>query len=319
MQNIEAESRLANIARDYYLSQMTLGEISQKYHLSRYLITKSLKEAVSNGIVQIQIKSPINRNLEMEAKFKAEFGLNQVYIIKDTDSFTDRSENLLEFAANVIQEQIKNTHFVAMTWGSTVSGIINHFQPQALDDLVFTPLMGNDLKYDSPSGSTPLTQKAAAKFGAHYYTLPAPLYVLDDHTRQQLEQEPALEVAFNALQQADYLFTGLGTAASFDSIPTWRAHKSVILAGVNPEKIAGILYGRPFDLQGQILNSKTDKALGASMATIFQIPRRVAVVRSKFKSTAFLAALRGQLITTAITSEGVANRVLQAQKLKSQF
>ena len=47
---------LAGIAHDFYLSKLNIGEISQKYDLSRYLITKALEEAENRGIVKIQIK-----------------------------------------------------------------------------------------------------------------------------------------------------------------------------------------------------------------------------------------------------------------------
>ncbi len=34
------DEQLADIAHDFYLSKLNIGEISQKYNLSRYLITK---------------------------------------------------------------------------------------------------------------------------------------------------------------------------------------------------------------------------------------------------------------------------------------
>ena len=39
------DEQLANIAHDYFLSQMNIADISEKYNLSRYLITKSLEDA----------------------------------------------------------------------------------------------------------------------------------------------------------------------------------------------------------------------------------------------------------------------------------
>ena len=42
------DEQLANIAHDFYLSQLNIADISQKYDLSRYLIAKSRVE--SNAI-----------------------------------------------------------------------------------------------------------------------------------------------------------------------------------------------------------------------------------------------------------------------------
>ncbi|AXX65114.1 sugar-binding transcriptional regulator [Bombilactobacillus bombi] len=316
MTNLNYRQQLADIARDYYLSQATITEISEKYHLSRYLITKSLSEAIDNGIVQILIQDPINRNLELEARFKKLFTIKNVYIIKDADSFNDNSDNIIAFAAQIIQELISDSKIVAVTWGQTVLNIINHFQVQAQENLLFIPLTGANLKTDSPAGSTPVVQRAAAKFGAHYQTLPAPLYIMNDQVRQQLAEEAAIAPVFEKMNQADLLFTGLGTWASIESIPLWQQQKKQILAGLQSQQVAGLLYGRPFDCDGNILNTKHDKLFGASLNTILQIPIRIGIVKSKFKSAALLGALRGCLLTDVIMTESVAQRVLLDNKVK---
>lgn len=70
MEDMKSREQLANIARDYYLSKLTISQISKKYDLSRYLITKALDDAMSTGLVKISINAPIDRNMEMEARFK---------------------------------------------------------------------------------------------------------------------------------------------------------------------------------------------------------------------------------------------------------
>ena len=42
MNDITQQGQLADIARDYYLGQLTITQLSEEYQLSRYLITKAL-------------------------------------------------------------------------------------------------------------------------------------------------------------------------------------------------------------------------------------------------------------------------------------
>lgn len=301
---------ITQIARDYYLAQLTLGQISQKYQISRYLITKYLKQAREQGIVQINIQTPIARNWTLESKISHKFALDNVFIIKDADCLGDSQQNLLTFAAETIQTQIAACHVVTMTWGETVAQVISKFQTHVQEDLLFIPLMGQSLKSESFAGATPLSQKAAAKYHSSYYTLPAPLYLLNDTTRQQLALEPALHVPLAALNQAEFLFTGLGTAASFHNVPLWQQHQREIFPDVDFQQVAGLLFGRPYDSQGHILNKQHDKAFGASIDQIQHIPQRLAIVQSKFKVNALLGALRGHLLTEVIMTEAVAQRVL---------
>ncbi len=199
---------------------------------------------------------------------------------------------------------------IGIGWGGTVANVINHFQTEILDDLVFTQYMGDNLKYNSTLGATPLVQKAAAKFGASFRTIPAPLYIINDATRSALQQEPALIPAFTTMAKMDLLFAGIGTLASVDSIPLWRNHRHDILGDIEPDDVAGMLYGRPYDINGNILNADHDKLFGSSLDAILTVPHRMAVVKSKFKGRALLGALRGGLITDFVTNESVANRVL---------
>lgn len=310
LDNMKSREQLANIARDYYLSKLTISQISKKYNLSRYLITKDLDDALNNGLVKITINAPIDRNMEMEARFKKQFGLQNAFILKDADNTNEDYENVVEFAAEEIQDMLHRSSVIGVGWGGTVANVINHFQSEILDDLVFTQFMGDNLKYNSTLGATPLVQKAATKFGASFRTIPAPLYIINDATRTALQQEPALVSAFTTMAKMDLLFAGVGTLASVDSIPLWQNHRDEILGEIEPDDVAGMLYGRPYDINGHILNRGHDKLFGASLDAILTVPHRIAIVKSKFKGRALLGALRGGLLTDFVTNESVANRVL---------
>ena len=65
--------------------------------------------------------------------------------------------------------------------------------------------MGDNLKYSSAIGATPLVQRAAAKYGSSYLTIPAPLYILNDIVREQLKDEPAMANVFEQCGKMDML------------------------------------------------------------------------------------------------------------------
>lgn len=310
MNDVKHQELLANIAQDYYLSKQTVTDLSKKYQLSRYLITKYLDEALASGLVKISIATPISRNFDLEMRFKKPFNVRNAFILKSSDTPNDDNENIIEYASAEIQDLIRQSRIIGLTWGDTVLSVISHFQAEVRDDITFSQFVGNNLKYTSLSGATPLVEKAAAKFGAPYQTMPAPLYILSDSARAELQHEPALVPAFSTASKMDLLFTGIGTLASVDTIPVWKQHQAEIFDGVDLDRVAGMLYGRPYDINGTILNVKNDKTFGIPIDTVLATTRRVGIVKSKFKARALLGALRGELLTDIITNEGVANRVL---------
>ena len=96
MNDITQQGQLADIARDYYLSQLTITQLSEKYQLSRYLITKALNEARAAGIVRITINSPIDRNTELETRFAELFPHTNTMIIKDAATTNADIENIID-------------------------------------------------------------------------------------------------------------------------------------------------------------------------------------------------------------------------------
>ena len=75
-----------------------------------------------------------------------------------------------------------------------------------------------------------------------------------------------------------------------------------------------MIFGRPYDHEGHFFSSITDKIIGISDQQIVKTPVRFVVVNDRFKSEALLGALKSGIITHLVTSETIADRVLQLQE-----
>ncbi len=303
---------LARMARDYYIKQKTIAELSNKYNMSRYLVTKSLKEATDSGLVTIEIHSPLVRNVQLEEQFQKTFGLDHPVILKVADSPNENAKNVIETAAKQLQRLIQKSHIVGLTWGGTIYDLIDQFQQGISDNLTFTQFLGENMKYNSAAGSTRMVERAAAKFNSTYQTIPAPLYVVNDAARKALPNEPALTTSFASAKRMDLLISGLGTLSSIDSIPAWKQAKNLIFPGVVPNQIVGMLFGRPYDINGNFLLPEKDTVLGISLPEIMAVPRRYGIVKSKFKTYSALGALRGKMLTDLVMTESIAQKILLA-------
>ncbi|GAB2024510.1 sugar-binding transcriptional regulator [Lactovum odontotermitis] len=301
---------LANLARDYYIANMTFAELADKYSLSRYLVNKYLEEARQTGIVTILIETPLQRNQELERQFHKLFDIQEIAIIDDGGLASGR-DNLISFAAEHIQRRIIQSSIVGTLWGATMYDVTEHFLPVVRDGLTFTQFMGENRKYKSAVGSRRMVENAAQRFSADFITLSGPLYVVNKETRNGMIHEIASQPAIRAARKMNMLFTGLGTLASVNSIPDWRAHIDEIFPNVNLDEVVGMVYGRPIDINGKVLvKPEEDCVFGLSMLQILRTPHRIAVVPSKFKAQSTLGALRGKFFTDLIISEAVATRIL---------
>ncbi|CAK1223830.1 MULTISPECIES: sugar-binding transcriptional regulator [Fructobacillus] len=305
---------LAQISEDYYLNKLSFGEISTKYDVSRYLINKYLTEAVKTGVVKIEIATSANRNSQLEQVFKEKFPNTNCYIIQD-DTTTSATEDLISnYAANLVVKHLENgPHIVGMTWGDTMYSLIDAITSNPLDQIKFTQFVGENMKYNSTAGSVRIVERAAKKVAGEFLTLPAPLYLADDAVRNGLYEAVSIKQTIDLAKQMDTVLTGMGTIASLESIAIWNQNINRLFPNVKLGEVAGMIYGRPYDINGNILNVGSDKVVGLDMNSILATPKRIGVVRSKAKSKAALGALRGGFVTDLVMSESLAYRIINEE------
>lgn len=304
------DEELASIAHDFYLSKLNIAEISKKYDLSRYLITKALEDAETRGIVKIKIAQGIKRNQVLEREFQKKFGLKEAFILQSHESKDETSEAVVNFAAKQIETYLKNAKVAGVSWGAMMHGVIDDFAEEEFKHLYFVQLLGQAI--NSNRRKNPLAQDAAENLHAHSLTLPSPLYVLNPKIIPALKQEPYFKIIENCYHNLDLLFTGLGTLESFKVNQFLEDnYGSKLFQNIPQEEVAGLIMGRPYNINGDFFTSFEKHICGISMDDIMRTPIRFCIVRNRFKSDALLGALRTGVITHLVTSDAIAQRVLQ--------
>ncbi|MDF7638985.1 sugar-binding domain-containing protein [Lactobacillus sp. ESL0791] len=311
-----SDEELANIAHDYYLSKLNIAEIGKKFGLSRYLIDKALELAEDKGIVKINIYQSVKQNAQLERDFKRLFNLKNVFILENQDTKNQDNEEIVSFAAKQLQSYANSAHTIALTWGTLVQDIINNFDQEDRTDLTFVQPLGQVIRSDK--NKYPLVQGAADKFNANCLTLPAPLYAANPALVQALHEEPFYQNLQNYYKKIDLIFTNVGTSQSLESDQFFmKYYNEEVFAGIDRSKIAGIIFGRPFDINGNFFAQIDEHICGISLNDLMKIPKRFLVVKNRFKEDALLGALRSGLITHLVTNSGIAERVLQKNETEN--
>lgn len=311
MSQEENTSLLVDLAQDYYLNHLNLGDISKKYNISRYKISKYLSEAIDKKIVTINISSPFSRSSDLENKIKKVFPNPNFYVLKNTEDIAHENDRFYSFAAKYLQYLIDGKKIIGLTWGDTIYHVIDAFQTTAKDNMVFTQFIGENGKHNSLAGTMRMVQKVATRYNGKYLTIDAPLYIVNKDVRRMLALEPAIQPSLATAQQLDLIFTSVGTIDSINSIESWYNSKDILFPKVNSNSIAALVYGRPIDKDGKLLvNEGDDKVFGISFKKVLEVPSRVVIVNDKFKSSALNAALQGNYFTDVILNEPTANKLL---------
>ncbi|BDR59090.1 sugar-binding transcriptional regulator [Xylocopilactobacillus apicola] len=310
MSEKDHQDLLIGIAQGFYYSRSSISELAKKFNTSRYYVEKYLDEATNSGLVNISIQAPVERQREMETQFQKVFPNHNITIIKDTPNQTEAIRNVFLYSAREIQHSIQDNQIIGLSWGETMYDLIQHFSSQDRPDLTFIQIMGENMKYESKAGSTRMVEMAANRLGAKYHTIVAPLYVFDPKTRNLLAKEPAIAPTLDLGDKVDQIICSVGTFESIDAIPIWQEQQSKIIAPKQKNKVAGFLFGRPYDQQGHFIDEPNVPVFSIPIDQIMATNRRVAVVADKLKTEATLGAIRGNLLNTLYLSESVASKII---------
>ncbi len=77
----EKWNMLATVANLYYNSELTQNEIAARMFTSRSKISRMLKEARELGIVEINIREPWERSLDLEQEIKSIYNVKNIRVV----------------------------------------------------------------------------------------------------------------------------------------------------------------------------------------------------------------------------------------------
>ncbi|MBO8441224.1 MAG: hypothetical protein IAA89_02115 [Firmicutes bacterium] len=312
MHNDQDQERklLINVAQDYYLSHLSIKEIADKYKISRYHINKYLTQAVDTGIVEIKISRKVQRNFAYEQEIKKQFNLKNVYVIKENNEIDHH--NLFKFTAEQLQRALNDANVVGVTWGATLMQIINLFTNlNTKKQIKFVQFLGNDLNYSKKANiSQVITKLSSLPINGSFSFLNAPLYIFNNLTKTLLSREASMAEVLSQASQMDLLIASIARPKALNINP-WKDNLSSILGeDTDIEAVAGLSFGRPYDVNGNFVNLKNDKAFGLTINEIMSIPKRICIVVKESKNKAVLGAMRGGMYTDYLITDKIAKYIL---------
>ena len=96
---------LAETARLYYEEDLTQSEVGKKLHMSRSKVSRLLKKAKEEEIVEININYPWKRSIKLEQELKSKYNFELVPgepPLYCDEKLTKNTENILK---NILQEK----------------------------------------------------------------------------------------------------------------------------------------------------------------------------------------------------------------------
>lgn len=300
----------------YYEEDLTQAEIGARLATSRSTVSRLLRDARAQGIVQITIHHPWARHSQLEARLRSEFSLRDARVLRAGHKPPEQVlDGVGMLAARYLQETIGDGMVLGVSYGRSIAATIRHLTPPRPLDLVVVQLLGA-LGSDNPliEGAN-LARNLAAKYGAAYRYLYAPLMVEDPRTRDLIAQEPLVQDVLAVGRTADVALIGIGALGDEAPSLIYRGYLTAAdVARLRELGGVGNMCAQFFDEHGRELDTDLNRrSISIGLDGLRQVGTVVAAASGPRKARAILGALRAGRVDVLISDDVAVEEVVALQ------
>lgn len=311
MASSDDEELMIRAAWMYYHHDMTHDQIARRLHTSRVKITRILKKAREQGIVEISINRPLPINLQLGNQLERTFDLKEALIVPSKADFGETLDEIGRATADYLAQITFAGCRLGFAWSSTLSRLAAYLKPPAQPvPCTVTDLAGSMLGQDNPYI---VSARVGEVFGAPIRPLLVPAVVSTIAARDAIMNEPSVQAALELARKSDIAFLGLGDAGPNSTMVRTGYLTPDDLADLRARGAVGDLLIRYYDIRGRHIPHPIDqRIIGLTWDELRQIPRLVIVAAGPRKLSPILGILRSGLCGTLITDTNTAQSVINS-------
>ncbi|MEZ9523682.1 sugar-binding transcriptional regulator [Enterovibrio norvegicus] len=304
---------LTEIAILYYQQNATQEEISKKFGISRAKVSRLLRRAREEGIVEISVKFHPVHSAQLEQRLMARFSLKRALIALDQPSVQEQRTQVATLVSSFIDGNLQDGMVVAVGQGQNVAAVADHPGIVSHRNARFVCAIGGTHRSGDIINADHICRRLAKKFGGSSETLYAPAYVDTPEIRDVFLNHPNINETLNQARKAEFALVGIGDMdenSHMVKLGCFSA-KEFVEARVN-DGIVGDIGGFDFfKLDGSRANTlMRDRVVGLEMSDLTRIPNVIAMASESRKALSILGALKTGTIDVLATSASCAMALL---------
>jgi len=310
---------LHKVARAYYDDGLTQQQIGERFGLSRVKVSRLLRSAREEKIVQITIAPPQASNAGIEQQLEQRYGLKEALVVTPF-SYAPATlvSELGPVAAACLTRGLQGNEVVAVSWGTAVLAVVDALPPASLPDVRVVQLIGGLGELEARTHGADLVRRMAQALGAKPRLIHAPGIVKDKTVRDALVMDAQVADTLELAGRADVALVGLGTCAAGSTL--LAGGDTLTAAEVEELRALGVVGDialQFFDPEGRkVAHPIHERIVGTDLETIQRIPRVIGVAGGKEKVPVLRAALHGGLINVLVTDDQTAAQLLDTSGTK---
>jgi DNA-binding transcriptional regulator LsrR (DeoR family) len=159
---------MAEVARLYYVRDLTQQQIAQRLGVSRFKVLRLLEQARSEGVVRFEIEEPVPVLDDLSRRLEERYGITAVVV----------EEDVAGAAALLLPRLLGADDVLGVAWGATLASVAAQL-PELAHGVPVVQICGAIDGLVASERPTEIAARFAAKTGGRFHPLEAPA-VLDE-------------------------------------------------------------------------------------------------------------------------------------------
>ena len=301
-------TKIVLAANLYYKKKYSQQKIAEILQISRPWVSKLLARAEELGIVEIRVNSSVNEDTELSDWMRRKYGLEYAGVIREDDSGIDHAAVA---AANYFLSRLHENVTVGISWGKSLSRVMDNLPDVHIEGLKVVPLagsFGDSVEYLPNFNALHIADKT----GGEALLLHVPAFCASEEEYEAIRSSTGCSEVLEQAERTDVALIGAG--ALEDSF----LMRSGILSREQREELRSI--GIVGDVSLNFINAKgervdTDLTRRIICADVREIRKNaesvIVFAEGTQKVETIRAILEGHLCTALITSVDTARLLLE--------
>ncbi len=309
---------VSQIAYQYYIEEKKTSEIAEQFELSPSTVSRVLKRARKEGIIEIRLAQPYLECNQMERYLEERFQLRNVCIVplnKPEEELQDnnvKKQVALE-AARYVQRIIRDDDVLGLAWGGTMYHLIQYLNPCRKVRASIVTMHGSIANCHEALEVQTLVDRAAMAFGGEKVSLEHPgLYDTPEEYRKIASSEECRNI-FEMYEKIDIAVTGVGTMyPENDSLLVKTGYLTTEeVEALEEEKVTSDLMLHFIREDGsECRHPIKERTLSISLDTYRRIPCKILAASGSGKAHSVLSLLKGNYVDVLIIDYHLAQKLI---------
>jgi deoxyribonucleoside regulator len=297
---------LVRVSRLYYELGETQGRIAELVGVTRPQVSKLLKQARAEGIVEIRIHEGTEESDPAAGELRTRFDLREVHLaptLEGPDDLTRRSIGRL--AALVVRSAVRDGTVLGVGDGAAISATADAFpDTTAPTAATVVPLCGG---YWLAGSAREPFRRIAEALDATAHGLLAPGLVDDAATKEALVRHAGIRRVLDLWERLDVAVFGIGGRGW--SVASLGAE---VARGLDAAGAVGEVLIAPYDLAGRFTHRDElrRRTIAFDAPDLRGVPLSIAVAGGRSKVAPILGALRAGIVDSLVTDVATATAIV---------